>query len=190
MTTRLTFAEAARVPMQGDNVAIATRRLEAGTVIDDDSESFTLVHTVMEGHRFVRRPIAEGEPLLSWELPFGHALRRLNPGEYICNEKILNSLPHRNIDFALPEHPNFRDHMEPYRLDESSFRSGEQVPPAEEEAVFQGFRRDGRRGVGTRNFIVILGTTSLTAGFARALAARFEGRLGALDNVEIGRAHV
>ena len=127
MTTRLTFAEAARVPMPGDNVAIATRRLEAGTVIADDAISFTLVHTVMEGHRFVREPIAEGAPLLSWELPFGYARRKLHPGEYVCNEKILATLPHRDIDFELPEAPNFRDNLEPYRLDESAFTPGQQL---------------------------------------------------------------
>ena len=38
--------------------------------------------------------------------------------------------------------------------------------------TFAGYRRPGRRGVGTRNTIVILGTTSHTASFARQLTAR------------------
>ena len=34
-----------------------------------------------------------------------------------------------------------------------------------------GYRRPGGRGVGARNFIVVLGTSSRTTGFARQLAA-------------------
>ncbi|RIK33884.1 MAG: hypothetical protein DCC55_34115, partial [Chloroflexi bacterium] len=64
----------ARLPLPGDNVAIATRRLDAGTTIHDGDRRFTLDYTVMEGHRLAIQPIAEGEALLSWNLPFGVAL--------------------------------------------------------------------------------------------------------------------
>src|SRR5205814_9521502 len=39
---------------------------------------------------------------------------------------------------------------------------------------FSGYRRPGSRGIGTRNTIVVLGTTSRTASFARQLAARLQ----------------
>jgi len=47
------FDQVARIPRPGDNVAIATRRLEAGTQISYKDVSLTLDYTVLEGHRFV-----------------------------------------------------------------------------------------------------------------------------------------
>ena len=164
------FADVGRVPTDGDNVGIATRRIEAGTHIRYGDHAFTLAHTVMEGHRFVIEPITEGAQLLSWGLPFGIATRDMQPGEYVCNAKILQVLRERNIDFELPETHNFDDYMQRYELNRDSFVPGEQVSPAAELRYFDGFMRPGGRGVGTRNFIVILATTSLTSGLARAVA--------------------
>ena len=121
------FDDIGRIPAPGDNVAIATRRLEAGTVVVHEGRSWPLTHTVLEGHRFVLEPIAAGAPLLSWGLPFGRATRDLSPGEYVCNEKILKVLAERSIDFALPAEANFRDHMETYAFDPGTFKPGAQV---------------------------------------------------------------
>ena len=74
-----------RLPAPGDNVAIAIRRLEAGTVLALPGGPRALPHTVLEGHRFAMKPIAAGEPLLSWGLPFGFALTAIAPGDYVSN---------------------------------------------------------------------------------------------------------
>jgi len=73
----------------------------------------------------------------------------------------------------LPTQPTFADKLEPLVLDESTFRAAPPVERARNEDVrrLSPFRG---RGVGTRNFIVILGTTSRTASFARQLAARLQ----------------
>ena len=170
MTERLSFDQVARVPTAGDNVAIATRRLDAGTHVEDGDRAFRLFHTVLEGHRFVREPIAEGARLLSWGLPFGIATRPLAPGEYACNAKILKALAERDIDFELPPEANFTDTIETFDLDERTFRPGEQVERIESDRTFEGYRRGGGRGVGTRNFVVVLSITSRTNGFARHAA--------------------
>ena len=172
MCERLEFDRVARVPAPTDNVAIATRRLEAGTRVADGAGEFRLPHTILEGHRFARQPIMQGAQLTSWGLPFGIATRALEPGEYVCNERILNALGARDIDFALPETANFVDTIETYSLDETCFMRGAQVAPADEVATFEGFRRPGGRGVGTRNFVVVLATTSRANGFVRAVAER------------------
>ena len=176
MSDRFAFDQMARVPAPADNVAIATRRLEAGTVVADGGNAFRLPHTILEGHRFVRVPIAEGARLTSWGLPFGMATRALSPGEYVCNERILTALAERDIDFALPAAANFVDTMETFTLDEGSFTPGEQVAPAATGATFAGFRRSGGRGVGTRNFVVVLATTARANGFVRAVAERAAAR--------------
>ena len=172
MQDRFEFDRVARVPAAGDNVAIATCRLEAGTVVADEAGAFRLPHAVLEGHRFVRSAIPQGARLTSWGLPFGIAARALRPGEYVCNEKILTALAERAIDFALPEAANFVDTIETYELDEAAFTPGEQVGRADSGATFEGFRRPGGRGVGTRNFVVVLATTARANGFVRAVADR------------------
>ncbi len=179
MSERLAFDRVARVPAAGDNVAIATRRLEAGTEVADGEVTYRLPHTVLEGHRFVREPTPEGARLLSWGLPFGIALRPLAPGEYVCNAKILKALAERDIDFALPAEENFTDTIETFELDEPTFRPGEQVDRIESDRTFDGYRRDGGRGVGTRNFVVVLAVTSRTNGFARHAAEQAARRASA-----------
>ena len=168
----IALQEIGRIPAPGDNVAIATRRLPAGTQVEFGDRVRSLTHTILEGHRFAIEPIAEGEPLLSWGLPFGRALRAIEPGEYVCNAGILEALRLRNLDFALPLHANFENCIATYELDEQAFRPGTQVPLHAERGTFEGYPRPGGRGVGTRNVIVLLGTTSLSGSFVKALEAR------------------
>lgn len=178
------FHEVGRIPAAGDNVAIATRRLEAGTVIAYGDRRWPLSHTVLEGHRFALQSICAGEPLLSWGLAFGLAIRDLSPGEYVCNEKILKVLAERDIDFPLPPQANFRDQIKSYELDRKSFRPGQQVSRVEVPATFEGYRRAGARGVGTRNFIIILATTSDAAAFAESVASRFKDAADTYGNID------
>lgn len=169
----LDFSEAGRVPAPGDNVAIAVRTLAAGTRLLIRQLVFEFSHTVLEGHRFAIFRIRKGEPLLSWSLPFGLATRDIEPGEYICNEKILRALADRHVHFPLPSSPNFLDYRLPFELDAANFRPGVQVAAAASPRTFQGFRREGSRGAGTRNFIAVMGVNSRAAALARAIAKRF-----------------
>ena len=181
---RYNFPEIARLPAPDDNVAIATQRLEGGTQIRYNGDAFRLSHTILEGHRFAIQPIAVEAPLLSWGLPFGFAARAISPGDYVCNQKMIQSLTIRNLDFALPASPNFRDVIAPYALDEAKFRAGEQVARYEQQRTFLGYQRPGKRGVGTRNYIVVMGTTSRTASFARLLADEFDSVADAYPNID------
>ena len=207
------FGRVGRLPAPGDNVAIATRRLEAGTRVSYGDGEFGVPHTVLEGHRFAVEPIPEGADLLSWGLPFGRALADISPGDYACNEKILRVLRerfgstpvpskedpegtsdqgggrvrggYRKAGLDLPEEPNFRDaELEPYVLDEENFRPGEQVPLREEPRTFTGYRRGGGRGVGTRNYVVVLGVNSRLTGFVRALEWEMNGVSDAYENID------
>ena len=206
--------EVGRLPAPGDNVAMATRRLEAGTRVSHGGSGFTVEHTVLEGHRFAVEPVAEGEDLLSWGLRFGRAVRDIAPGDYACNDKILRVLRERfrvssrrgedqdpegtsdqgggripggedKAGLCLPEEPNFNDaELEPYVLDEESFRPGQQVPLYDEPRTFMGYRRGAGRGVGTRNYIVVMGVTSRLTGFVRALELEMNGVAATYENVD------
>jgi hypothetical protein len=89
MNASYRFDEVGTLPLPGDNVAVATRQLDAGTIIYYQDQTLTLDYTVMEGHRFAVNPIAPGEALLSWELPFGVALQSIQPGNYVINKDVL-----------------------------------------------------------------------------------------------------
>ena len=173
---KVLFNDVARLASSADNIAIATHRIEPDTFIDGPKGQFKIQNTILEGHRFVLIPIGSGEPLLSWALPFGTAIRDLFPGEYVCNEKILIALGQRNIDFDLPHKPNFLDVMVEHKIDATSFSPGQQVPRNSEIETFFGYRRSGRRGVGTRNFIVILAVTVKSAAFARQIESKYSSQ--------------
>ncbi|MCB0037624.1 MAG: hypothetical protein KDE51_26515, partial [Anaerolineales bacterium] len=158
-----------RVPTTGDNCAIATRILTAGTAVQTPTTTFNLSHNILEGHRFAIEPIAAGEPLLSWGMPFGRALRDIAPGEYICNERVLNALSGRALDFELPAAPNFEDDLAVYQFDRQTFKPAPPLPQRPDPRTFMGYQRSGGRGVGTRNMIVLLGVNALAGGFVQQL---------------------
>ena len=178
------FTTVARLPLPDDNVAIATQTLAGGTRIRHNGQEFRLSHTILEGHRFAIQPIPEAAPLLSWGLPFGFAIRPIAPGDYVCNQKMIDSLSIRNLPFTLPETPNFSDKIALYELKEAEFCPGKQLARYTDERCFLGYQRPGNRGVGTRNYIVVMGTTARTSGFARRLAEMCSRRAEAYPNVD------
>lgn len=138
----------ARLPVGGDNVAIACRRLERGTIVAVGDKTFALDYTVLEGHRFAVARIAQGASLLSWGLPFGYALRDIGTpcsftrsiftrswhtlteanfsvwpaeGTYVINQGVLEALHGRHLDFELPHEPNFYDEIPQYELNRETF---------------------------------------------------------------------
>lgn len=184
MTVSYHFDEVGRLPLPGDNVAIAIRLLEAGTTIYYQNQTLTLDYTVMEGHRFAIKTIAQGEAILSWELPFGTALQPIKPGNYVINQSVLDALSVRSLDFELPSIPNFAEQSHAYVIDEENFQPAHAAPPYPDTRNFLGYRRSLARGVGTRNTIVLLGTTSRTGSYVKQLAARLQGKLNKYINVD------
>ena len=184
MAGTLELAQVARLPATGDNAAVASRALEAGTRVRDGEREWVLDFTVLEGHRFAVAPIATGEYLLSWGLPFGRALTEIAPGRYLCNARVLEHLRIRRLGIDLPAEPNFQDMRERYLLREEDFRPGMQVKREPDGPTFEGYLRGGDRGVGTRNYVVILGTSSRAASYARSLEARLRDRSASWQGID------
>src|SRR5207247_2485361 len=129
----------------GDNAAIALRTLNAGTRIAHAGGEIVLDQTILLGHRFAVRPLQPSDPLLSWGLPFGRALRPIAAGAYVCNAAMLEALSTRPLPFSLPAEPNFSDLRDPYVLDSATFHPGRQVPPAAQPRTFGGYDRGPAR---------------------------------------------
>lgn len=147
-------------------------------------EIVSLPHTVLEGHRLALCPVEVGAPLLSWGLPFGLARVPIAPGDYLCNDAILRALAVRRVPFELPGHSNYSDLAAGGFSGDLEIREGEQVGLVPVPGTFEGFERPGGRGVGTRNHVAILATSSRTAALAQELARGFEGvRLPGFDGV-------
>ena len=176
------FQDAARIPLPGDNCAIVTRGLEAGTRLTMDDETLHIASAILVGHRFAVESIAAGQPLLSWGLPFGYATRDIRAGEYVFNSGMAQEMSYRELDFPVSE-PNFRNDIRPFRPDPGTFQPARQVETYDRPGTFQGFKRFGTRGVGTRNYIVILAANSLTSSFARLLDRKLKPELGPYKNV-------
>lgn len=174
MSLTQSLTAVARLADPHDNVAIATRTLPAATRLSYQGQLLQLNATVLEGHRFAIRSIASGEALLSWGLPFGYAISDIEAGHYVANASMLETLRARQIQLTLPDSANFADSITPFELDESSFEAAEQVSPYNDSLYFEGFVRPGERGTGTRNYIVLLGTSSLSGAYVKALESRFK----------------
>lgn len=196
------FSLVGRIPLPGDNVAVAVRRVPAGTEVHgtffrpasggasamgvtpdelvQEERTFTIAHTVLEGHRFAVVPVNAGDHLTSWNMPFGVATRPVAPGEYICNPSIIAALRVRRVDFELPDEGNFEDYNPPVPdVDEATYTPGVQVPmyPAADVLSFEGLPRAGGRGVGTRNYVVVMAMSSRGGSLARSVEAKFKARV-------------
>ena len=53
--------------------------------------------------------IGQGQEIRSWGIPFGIALKDLEPGTYLCNSKSLQAFKDRKSTLFLPEEPNFKN---------------------------------------------------------------------------------
>lgn len=172
MTRRLD--DIAILPTPQDNAAVATGRIEAGTPVALASGTVVLPHTVPEGHRFAVAAVREGADLLSWGLPFARATRDIEAGDYLGTGRILEVLGERNVPGVFPSEPNIENRaLDPYVLDERTLRPGRAPDLHPDPGTFLGHDRGPGRGVGTRNHLVVLGTSSRTASYAQALADRF-----------------
>ncbi|GAA0578564.1 altronate hydrolase [Kribbella sandramycini] len=168
------FEEIGVLPEPGDNAAICSRRLDAGTQVELDGALVTLPHTVLEGHRFVVRRIPQGAAITSWSTPFARAARDLEPGDYVCTPTSLKAVTDRGVQ-GLPAEPSATNEpLDPYELDESALRLGQQVTSVEQPGTFLGYPRE-QGAAGTRNHVVILATSSRSSGFVTELARRFDG---------------
>ena len=108
-----------------------------------------------DGHKYAIRPIAEGEDVVKYGMPIGHATRAIAPGEHVHSHNLAT-----NLSGTL----------------EYKWEGCASVParPAGASETFMGYRRaDGR--VGVRNDIWIVPTVGCVNDLCRRLAAECGG---------------
>jgi galactarate dehydratase len=139
-----------------DNVAIVVNDggLPAGTAFPC---GLVLVNAVPQGHKVALAPIAQGAPIIRYNVTIGHALRDIEQGQWI-EESLVGLPPARTLD-NLPV----------------STRAGEPLPPLE-GYTFEGYRNaDG--SVGTRNLLAISTTVQCVSGVVEFAVKRIRDEL-------------
>jgi len=106
------------------------------------------------GHKFALREIAEGEDVIKYGYPIGHALRAIAKGELVDHHNVKTNLS-GTLDYS---------GIRPLAQDVSSARPAR----SGDEAFFQGFvRPDGQ--VGIRNDIWVIPTVGCVNGICRQI---------------------
>ncbi|NUU66876.1 altronate dehydratase [Enterobacteriaceae bacterium BIT-l23] len=135
-----------------DNVAVALEDLQEGTVIELDGVQVQLRQALSRGHKFALCPIAQGENIVKYGLPIGHALSDIQPGEHVHSQNARTNL----------------SDLDEYSYQPEITATGEQ--PADREV--QIYRRASGE-VGVRNELWILPTVGCVNGIARQIQQRF-----------------
>jgi altronate hydrolase len=146
-----------------DDVAIARRAIEAGTVLADLGNVQAL-NPIPEAHKIALRAIAAGSPVRRYGQIIGFATRDIQAGEHVHTQNLAMGGFQR--DYA------FGQDMKP-------------VAPAARPLTFMGFRRAGGRAA-TRNYIGIVSTVNCSASVVKMAVRHFSlpGALAAYPNVD------
>ncbi|QAY71909.1 altronate dehydratase [Xylanimonas protaetiae] len=148
----------------GDDVAVATRDLQAGEVLSADGQDVTIRGAVPRGHKVALTDVAAGADVHKYGQVIGRATVPIRAGEHVHGH---------NLGFE----EGHRDH-------ELGGSHTELPVPDGPRPTFQGYRRaDGR--VGTRSYVAILTSVNCSASTAKMIAAQFTPQvLAAYPNVD------
>ena len=134
-----------------DNVAVAITPLAKGTVITVDGDDITLVSDIPAGHKVALRDIAEGENIIKYGFPIGHALHAVAKGAFLDHHDIKTNLAGK-LDYS----------------DIAIKPVEETACPATGELTFEGYERpDGQAGI--RNEIWVIPTVGCVNGIVKQI---------------------
>ena len=136
-----------------DSVVVCLRAMKKGEIIAIDGKEITLLQDTPAGHKVLLADKAEGEDIIKYGYPIGHAKKALKAGEWV-NENNLKT--------------NLAGTLE-YTYDPVN----EKLTIAKENRTFKGYvRKNG--DVGVRNEIWIVPTVGCVNGIAEEVAKRLE----------------
>ncbi len=143
-----------------DNVAVAINPLSKGYTAEIDGDTITLVTDVPAGHKFALSDIAEGENIIKYGFPIGHALHSVAKGTFLDHNDIRTNLA-GTLDYS--------------GVSRKPVAVGA-CPVG--ELTFEGFpRKDGQ--VGVRNEIWVIPTVGCVNGIVKQIVDRLNAETGA-----------
>ena len=172
------------LPHPSDNVAVAT---DDGTAGDSGTTQFgsaiELKSVAPVGFRVAVDDIEHGDRILSWGHVFGVANSDIQIGEAIYNKASIDALKEVGRTTATGIRENFIDYNPEYSADSICVTNSQRIIDSKSTPKFLGYQRDGGRGIGTRNYIAVVATSSLAASCARLITQRVEHLADVLDNL-------
>ena len=75
-----------------DNVAVAITPLKAGETIQIDGQEITLKTDIPAGHKVTLQDFNEGDNIVKYGYPIGHAIKHVPQGSWICEKEIKTNL--------------------------------------------------------------------------------------------------
>ena len=151
-----------------DNVAVAIADdLKAGEVVEIDGRKITLKEDIARGHKFAIQAIAEGENVIKYGYPIGHATAAVEVGGWIHSHNLKTNL-HDNLEYTY-------DH-----------KSYEINYPKRDDLKVMGYLRKNNT-MGIRNELWIVPSVGCVNGQAQAIAERVKKECDCshLDDVRV-----
>ncbi len=151
---------------EADDVAIALDDLAEGEVIEVGGKRVTLVEPIAKGHKVALGDKAEGENVIKYGYPIGHATRPIREGEWIHSHNIKTNLSDE-IEYT------YEPKIAPKEY------------PADSRMVMGYERKNGDMGI--RNELWIIPTVGCVNGQAEAIAKRVKKEMDCshLDDVRV-----
>lgn len=146
-----------------DNVIVAIQSLAVGTTIKVNDQEVTIQTDIPAGHKCALKDFAEGEDIIKYGFPIGHACHAVKQGCLINHDDIKTNLE-GTLDYS-----------------DIKLKGLKKQLPSGEQLTFQGYKRaDGQ--VGIRNEVWIIPTVGCVNGIIKQIAERTKEILG--DNIE------
>lgn len=143
-----------------DNVAVAIKPLNQGQDVIIDGDSFQVITDIPAGHKFALKDICQGENIIKYGFPIGHAKHDISRGSFIDDHDIKTNLEGQLDYSGVKRKPVEKCHCE----------GGERT--------FEGFlRSDGQAGV--RNEIWVIPTVGCVNGIVKQIVDRLNNETGA-----------
>ena len=134
-----------------DSVVVCLTAKQKGDIIEIDGRRITINQDTPAGHKILIKDVAEGEDIIKYGYPIGHAQQALKAGDWVNEDNLKTNLS------GILEYT-----YQPV---------GEELSIANEGRTFMGYKR--RNGdVGIRNEIWIVPTVGCVNGIAEKLAER------------------
>ena len=132
-----------------DNVVVALHPIAKGTLVEVDGLAVTALEDIPQGHKMAVKPIKNGENVIKYGFPIGHATSDAAPGTWMHTHNV-----HTNLSGEVEYSYNPAPDLAP-------------LPKVEPE-TFMGFRRkDGRAAI--RNEIWIIPTVGCVNDIAKKM---------------------
>ncbi len=160
----ISLDDAAILLREGDDVAVAKRKIGAGTVLSTPNGTVQVATDVPAGHKFAMQPVKNGAPVVKYGQIIGYATTDIRAGDHVHT---------KNLGFGAGQGSGSGDAL---ALD---YEYCTAIPTveyygADRSRTFPGFlRKDGR--VGTRNYVGLVSTVNCSASTVLAIADRFRG---------------